>query len=757
VGASIPSLRITVAGLVEVVIVLLGTIIAFWGGYAYVISHIEQSVWPQNLLGPALNYACTGHLGPLLLASDPTAADLEAMGHVSNFLNATRQDLPCDLFPRHLQQTTLLGGLEIANVEQPFNLILLYAVLWRLFEPSWTATYLVIASVLAASFLVIYFCLRRFTSAPTAAAMTLIFLSSPFVLTNILSPRDAAKFPFAVAISALLIGPGSRPRPPLHYYLFAAVIGLVIGVGYGFRSDLMLFLIPAFFIILFLGRITHDRENSKSAKLALHNIGIRLLAGAALVGSFIIGAFVPLTNDYVLHKDYANVGYHPLAMGLLGHSRADLYQSHGPDGVYMYRNRYNNDLAVGFRVMEYAARRYGEDIGFATGPYWTYSKRYYLDVVKIIPADLVSGVIGAFVNLMTVPRNFYDRHTLAGFDHTAPWTNAYSCAPRSTICGTFAGAMDRVYSRILRLSYGWVFTANVIALFIFMCLIAERYGFRSALAAVVLLGATVSVTSLKFEMRHVFYLYALPLAAWTAAGDWAVWALLRRTAFSMKIRSPDWPLVSLRCAAKISALAVGLAMFMLAALWLARLYQVPVLRALITDLIHRPTINAAYEIAERGPGLSIIRFVSPMPLSTGGHRAAGAPAKSRAEISVVAIGFDGNKCPERLISIASASDSAAQPDDPTFLIHEEFAVWLRNRDDYIAFLPAFNYLLGGNDTTFAGIEIENAAVQCVKGVKLVSQFKKEDILFEFFTPIDPQKISADALYQQVYLPGIGFI
>jgi hypothetical protein len=760
VGASIPSVQITVACLVEAVVVLLGTIIAFWVGYAYVISHLEQSTWPQNLLGPALNYACTGHLGPLVLVSDPTAADLEAMGHVSNFLNATRHDLPCDLFPHHLQQTSLLRGLEIANVEQPVNLILLYAMLWRLLGPSWTATYLVIASVLAASFLVIYFCLRRFTSAAAAAAVTLIFISSPFVLTNVLSPRDAAKLPFAVAISALLICFSSRSRPPLHYCRFAALIGLLIGIGYGFRSDLMLFLIPATFIISCLGRVMCDRKNSTATKLGFYSVGIRTLAGVALLLSFVGGGFAPLVNDYVLHKDYADVGYHPLAMGLLGHSRRDLYQSHGVDGMYMYRNKYNSDLAIGFRVMEQAARRYGEDIGFATGPYWTYSKRYYLDLVKIIPADLVSGAIGGFVNLMTVPRNFYDRHTLAAFDHTTPWTHAYSCGQSSTICGKFARLMDRTYSRILNLSPGWLFAANCIVLFMFVCLIAERYGFRSAVAAIVLLGAAVSVTSLKFEMRHMFYLYVVPLAAWTAVADWAAWALVRHTAgkMLMKIRSSDWSLISFPCATKMSALTAGLAALILATLWLARLYQVPVLRALIADLMNRPSINAAYEITERGPGLSMIRILSAMPLSTGGVRAADAPAKSRVEMSVVAIEFDGNKCPDRLVTVSSVSNSAAQPNDGTFLIHEEFALPLRNQDDYIAFLPVFNYLLGINgDTTFAGIEIENANVPCVKTVKLVSEFKKEDALFDFFTPKNPQKISADDLYERVYLPGVGFI
>jgi hypothetical protein len=758
---SIDSLiRIPVIGLVEVLIVLLGTATAFWIGYAYVIWHPLQWSWHQHYFGPAINYACTGHLGPLLLAPDATAstAGLEAVGHLYDFLSANRLDLPCDLLPR-LQKTSLLNGLDVANQEQPFHLILLYAAVWRWFGPSWTTTYFVIATVVAASFLVIYLCLRRFTSALAAAAVTLISLSSPFFLTNVSSPRDAVKFPFAIAIAALLIGTGSRPRPPLRYCLFAALIGLLIGIGYGFRSDLMFFLLPASFIVFFLGRAISGRPTSTLTTLDLHLVGVRLLALGALLVSFFVGGFMPLINDHVLRaNNYADMGYQALAMGLLGQTRRDLYQSHGLDGMYMYRNDYANDLAVGFRIMEQSARRYGEDVDYARGPYWTYGKRYYLDLVRTIPADLVSGGIGAFVNLMTMPRSFFDRHSMAFFDPQAPWTKAYSCAPGSAVCHEFTLAMDRIFLATSRLSPAPLFAANSIALFIFMCLIAKRYGFQSAVAAFVLLGAILMVTSLKFEMRHIFYIYVFPVVAWTAVAAWAIRALIRLAIRKgPKDPSKDRHLDLAPLAVKIGVLTAALAAAILAALWSARLYQVAVLRGFIEDLASRASVSAEYRIAERGPGLSIIRILSPMPLSTGGVRAADAPAKPRVEMGVVAIEFDGNECPDRLIRVSSASDSAAWSKDTTFLIHETFALTLRGRDDYVAFLPAFNYLLNGIDTTFVGIEIENANVSCIKAVKLVSEFKKEDVLFDFFTPKDPKKISTDDLYQKVYLPGLGFI
>jgi hypothetical protein len=45
-------------------------------------------------------------------------------------------------------------------------------------------------------------------------------------------------------------------------------------------------------------------------------------------------------------------------------------------------------------VQPTTARRDGRELTYAEGPYWTYAKRYYLSIVKVIPADLLSGAVG---------------------------------------------------------------------------------------------------------------------------------------------------------------------------------------------------------------------------------------------------------------------------------------------------------------------------------------------------------------------------
>src|SRR5262249_39746484 len=142
---------------------------------------------------------------------------------------------------------------------------------------------------------------------------------------------------------------------------------------------------------------------SASSRSRLINPALHVTAAVALLAGFAIGGGLPLLNDYYLQPSYADTGFHPMAMGLLGAQDVPLLQRHGSgSSMYMLLHSYN-DITVGVRVLEYAARKFGEQIGFATGPYWTYARHYYLDVVSRIPGDVISGAIGAFVNLMTLP------------------------------------------------------------------------------------------------------------------------------------------------------------------------------------------------------------------------------------------------------------------------------------------------------------------------------------------------------------------
>ena len=505
-----------------------------------------------------------------------------------------------------------------------------------------------------------------------------------------------------------------------------------------------------------------------AAKFSLaRKLGVRLAAAAALLVAFAIGAWMPLVNDHVLHDTHGDVGYAPLTMGLLGHTRYDLYQRHSlTEGMYMFRNSYNNDLSVGMRVMEFAARGSGDQVEYGTGRYWTYAKRYYLRIASLIPADLVAGGVGAFVNLMTLPRSLLDRNSQAWrYDRVAPWRSAYSFVDETSPFASILRAMDRAYAAAVSLSAEIWFAANLAVLFVFLWLIARRFGVRAAIAALLLLATALAVASLKFEQRHVFYILSFAAVAWTAVLWlmvrilWAPVRMLRHRSVAIQPaptsggwRSAATSAASIALILCVAAAGVG------ATLIAARAYQTKVLHALVVEWSARSKTPARFQMSEIAPGQSLIRISSPLPLSIGGERAADASLRTVVEMGVVVVTFDGDTCADRRIMVSAVGDSDIPLPETTYLMRETFSAMLTGGAEYVALLPAFNYHQPRNGKViYSGIELATQDVPCVKSVSTITEFEPHDVLFDFFVQADPAKLRRDDLFQRVYVPGLGFV
>jgi len=740
-------------------IAIVGTLIAFILGYVFVTNYPLDQSWHQRYLSPALNYACAGHFGPLRLPENPPAEDVAAMQAVNEFLHVATLQFSCSSFPRRVIATSVFDGLDSSNTEQPIYLMLLYGGLWRLFGVDWTVTYYIIATVIAVSFLAAYLCTRRLMPGFIAAPAILLFFSSPLFIKSILSPRDVLKLPFIIVIAALLIGHATPPRRPLRFLAFASGIGLLIGLAYGFRADLLLFILPAGLIIALLGRVELAASLSR-VKRALASSAVRLAAVGALLLSFAVGAWLPLLNDYKVHESNRDVAYHSLAAGWSGITNYDLFQNHAPDGgMYMFRNSYSNDLFIGVRVLEYASRRYDDHtVPWAQGRYWTYAKRFYLDVASHVPGDLISGAIGAFVNLMTVPAS---TNSLAPFaDPFRRWTETYSFARNTAFFDHFVKPMERLSMSGQLWFVDVMLVINIAVTFVFLCLIASRFGFRSVVATVIVLGTVLCVISLRFELRHVIYVYLFPVIAWASV----TWLLLEfflsmaTIAYHRLVGTPiekiDLLASCIRAGATVSsvallALGVGAAVYL--ALGVARAYQADRLNSLISDWLMRQRVPVQFDKSESVRGMSIVQIRSAMPTSAGGLRAAHDPVPSRVEMGVVAVEFDGASCAGRLVSVTGVG--GADPEfDTSFLIRETFSIRLEQDKNYIAFLPAFFYELGGVRMRFLGVEMATQDLSCMKSVAAVSEFKKDDLLFDFFVPDQSRGLRKEDLFQRVTLP-----
>ena len=136
----------------EWLVVATAATLAFALGYVHSVAHPTTSadgarVSALRLLTPAVNYACTGRFGPLRLAPDATPADATGLGGINAFLTLQQPRYPCRSFPQHVLVTGIFDGIDPANVEHPFYLVVVYGVLWRWFGVQWALVdYLVAAN-----------------------------------------------------------------------------------------------------------------------------------------------------------------------------------------------------------------------------------------------------------------------------------------------------------------------------------------------------------------------------------------------------------------------------------------------------------------------------------------------------------------------------------------------------------------------------------------------------------------------------------
>jgi hypothetical protein len=747
-------------------------IIAFVITYFYAATNplSGREFWYQRYMWPAVNLACTGHFRPIELANDATADDLAAYWNVLKFLRLRRLSLSCSDLPQHLAATNVLESADSSNVEQPIYLTLVYGALWRIFGLSWGLTAYLIAANAALSALLLYICCRRFAGAALAAFGALAFVLSPVFLENSLSPRDGIKFPFAIGVATLLIVWGTAACRTWGLLMRAVVIGLAIGVGYGFRSDLYLFLAPAAAILALLSRPQLDPTPPGVWRKAVAQLVARGAAVCCLVASFGLGAILPLLNDSVVHNNNGTEGYHVLAMGLFGITNNDLFLNREPsEPLYLYRNSYNNDLAAGVRIMEYAARRDNVALTFSYDSYFSYAKKYYLEIAKQIPADVIGGGIGMFVNVMTFPSSLR-HHTNINtvFDRENPFSHAYGFV-RQTWPGAPLDALDRAYHAMSELPLSYVFFLNVCAVYVLLAFLTGYYGVRAAAAAVVLLAVAIMVTSLKFEIRHAFYILSVLVVGWAAAlggiarllasfGRIAIHRLHARVGTSGLARIGAK--TDLSCIGPTTAIVAACIALTLSGLTAARAYQAHVVRSWLAAWVDRAAAPVEYQIVSARPGWSLVRILSPMADSRGGtQRAGNAPVNDDTlHMSVVAITLDGVTCDGRVVALTSIGDTNEPMPRTANRINEPFSVKLKGRTDYTSYMPAFGYNSPqGAITYYRGTEIADRDVGCIKSVKVVTDFHRDDLLFDFMVPHDLGVLTKDDLFKRVYLPGLGFL
>ncbi|HOH28940.1 MAG TPA: hypothetical protein PLC40_04645 [Candidatus Hydrogenedentes bacterium] len=133
---------------------------------------------------------------------------------------------------------------------------MLYTVgyIWKIFGVSWKSLAILILVMLGISAFAVYGISRLAMPVPWSIFVALAFTWNSAVYSQMPLFRDFSKAPF-ILVTVFLLARSVKKRLALRDYLItAALIGVVLGVGMGFRTD-MLILVPLSIVVLLTCRL----------------------------------------------------------------------------------------------------------------------------------------------------------------------------------------------------------------------------------------------------------------------------------------------------------------------------------------------------------------------------------------------------------------------------------------------------------------------------------------------------------------------
>jgi len=346
---------------------------AVWGGsyYTRFVRNGGHPFFYQSYYEPAVMTAC----GRGFLVSKRQPPALRA------FLLEQTDRFSCDSLPADLRVGS--EGLY----QRPWRyLMTIVALTWMALGISWSGLGPMFGLLFGATTLLAYAVCRQLVGRVAALACAAALCVSSLQLANLPNLRDYAKAPFTLALLLILIAIVRRPLSRRVLLLSSLGYGLIMGIGYGFRTDLLVD-IPPFLITvaLFLpGRIL-GQITLKAAAVLLFAAGF-VIAGWPIITTvaasggcqwhvFLLGLTDPFNQT--LGVDGGSYGW--------GHLYKDEYTWAAVSG---YANRFRPDLGY----IEYCSHQY--DIAS-----WEYLRR----ILLTFPADIVTRAYGSALQVLNLP------------------------------------------------------------------------------------------------------------------------------------------------------------------------------------------------------------------------------------------------------------------------------------------------------------------------------------------------------------------
>ncbi len=419
---------------------------------------------------------------------------------------------------------------------------------WRMTGVSWRKIGPVAGVLFGLAIAAAYGIFRLGMGRLLAIAMAWMLSLSMLHLANLPHIRDYAKAPFALML-IFFLGLLVLSRPSWKRVLaIAAAYGLVMGIGYGFRTDLLIN-VPAFVIaaVLFI-----DARMPR-----------RLLLAAA--ASAVCLSVFALTAWPIISAVNTTWGcqWHVTAIGLNDDATASL-QLKPPvyDWIYGYTDEFIYTTATSYAARVQPATK---PIAYCGADYDRATRAFMLNVVRTTPADFVVRAYAAALQITQLPL----RWRKPPMPHVA--TDYYKA--RSAITSHVADA-----GIFLVAASVFLITAANVRLGLFV------------LGFLVYFGGYPAV---QFGNRHFFH---LEFITW-----WAIGFLIQRAAAVAValVRRRPVPVPPPAAFKRAALVLAGSFAALFAALWIARWYQESALDPLIQQYVGA---QAEQVLSDEGPG-----------------------------------------------------------------------------------------------------------------------------------------------------------
>ncbi len=269
-------------------------------------------------------------------------------------------------------------------VEYHVYLVWLVALLWRLFGISWLVLEWFLALVLGLCAVFTYGLFRLGMNRVLSLAGTSLYISSPAVLGQLNSLRDFSKAPFLLAGMLAIGWLMTRRKHQRSLPAAVVVMGLIAGIGMGFRQDKIILMPATLAAILFF-----------SPGVLYGTLRRRMAMAFLYLAVFLMAAWPMLTR-----MEGGAQPFQPLAQG---YSAKHLFRCTLKPGV-CEPLACSQDGFVYDTVLGYARRATGNDrlsFGFDSPAAARFTRDWVVATALQFPADTLARVYGSTTNVLS--------------------------------------------------------------------------------------------------------------------------------------------------------------------------------------------------------------------------------------------------------------------------------------------------------------------------------------------------------------------